>query len=125
MSTYLFRAASLCSRWGFGDGGMLDTDEFNFRLFLGDGIWVSDHLPLIAAVRKHLVPLLDSRVVIEEIDTHHNPIRATKETCRFVDKKIEIELSFDQIWLAFEEAYPEDAAECGKVMTKPTDEDFC
>lgn len=108
--TYLLSASSLCSRFGFSDGDIFSEDEFDQRLFLGHGMWISHHLPLIAAVRKYLVPKLDSRVVIEEINTHHNPIRASDETKQFVDKSIEVELTFDEVWAAFAEAYPDDAA---------------
>ncbi|MGV1944846.1 MULTISPECIES: hypothetical protein [unclassified Agrobacterium] len=121
---YLLDAGSLCSKWGFSDGDMFDEDPFDTLLFQGDGIWISGHLPLIASVRKFLVPKLDNRVVIEEIDTNHNPIRATEETMQFVDQGIEVEVTFDQVWSAFEEAYPDEAARAGK-SGKPTDEDFC
>lgn len=122
--SYLLDAESLCSKWGFGDGDMFDEEPFDTLLFQGDGIWISGQLPLIAAVRKYLVPKLDSRVVIEEIDTHHNPIRATEETIPFVDRNIEVEVTFDQVWLAFQELYPDEAAEAGKHGA-PTDEDYC
>lgn len=112
--TYLLDADSLCSNWGFEDGDLFnDDDAFDERLFEGDGIWVSHHLPLIAAVRKYLVPKLDSRVVIEEIDTIHNPIRATEETMQFIDRGIEVEVTFDQLWSAFQELYLE---EDGRIL---------
>ncbi|MEL4071705.1 hypothetical protein WKW50_16290 [Ochrobactrum sp. GPK 3] len=100
MSTYLFRAECLLSKFGFHDGDILDDDAF-------DGVLPDDlsrHVPLIAAVRKYLLPLLDPRVEVFEIDSIHNPIRATHDTAQFVDTSIEVELSFHQIIDAFQEA---------------------
>lgn len=99
-ATYLFRASSLLSKFGFTDGDMLDGDEFD-RVLPHD---LSRHAPLIAAVKKYLLPLLDPRVELEEIDTIHNPIRATRDTAQYVDETVEVELSFDQILEAFNEA---------------------
>lgn len=110
MASYMLHALSLCSRYGFSDGDLLSDEDFDARLYQGDGMYISDDLPLMAAVRKYLVPKLDPRVEIEEICTHHNPIRATDETKQFVDHCIVVELSFDEIWQAFVEYYPEDAA---------------
>jgi hypothetical protein len=70
--TIELHASDLCSKWGFGDGDMCD------------------HELLIKLVRENLAPLLDERVVLEEICTCHNPIRATDETIQFVDRDISV-----------------------------------
>ena len=64
------RSSSLLSKFGFGDGG------------------ICSHAVLIFLVRKHLAPLLDKRVVLQEYCTSHNPIRATDETMQYVDENI-------------------------------------
>jgi hypothetical protein len=68
----------LLSKWGFGDGDCLDEvlwdrcDELGLR---ADG---DEHAVLIRAVREYLLPALAEHhdVVVFEIDTIHNPIRA-------------------------------------------------
>lgn len=69
----------MLSKWGFNDGDEPDA--------LID--WLAEHRPdidyaeldfhpvLCALVRRYLLPVLDQRVEVVEIETTHNPIRAT------------------------------------------------
>lgn len=73
---YVLEASELLSKWGFEDGD------------------ICDHELLIYLVRKHLQPLLDERVELEEIVTCHNPIRATIETRQYVDESISVKVKY-------------------------------
>jgi len=74
----LLRASSLASRWGFGDGDVLDEwHEEVFDCPAPDGMNL--HKALAELVLAHLVPLLESKGYV--IDTEyvggiHNPIVA-------------------------------------------------
>ena len=77
-SIYLW-SDSLQSKWGFGDGDIPDSildhvgDEVGFALD-----W---HAVLRKLVRKHLLPALEDAghsVEVYDIETNHNPIRASK-----------------------------------------------
>ena len=109
MGSYLLRAESLRSKFGFGDGDMFGGDEFDH--YLGD--W-HHHTLLIPAVRKYLAPLLDPRVELEEIGSIHNPIRVTNETRKLIDAAIEIEITADQAREAMKEFEPDIWADCEK-----------
>lgn len=65
----------LLSRWGFNDGDVpdiyLDWCDDHGHPYPDD--W---HTVLRALVRTRLVPALDQRVELVEIETNHNPIRA-------------------------------------------------
>lgn len=100
MTTYTLFASGLLSKFGFSDGDLLD--DYAFDEVLPEDL--SRHVPLIAAVRKYLLPALDSRVEVEEIDTIHNPIRATDETRQYVDESVSVEVTFEQIMDAYREA---------------------
>lgn len=87
--TLILVSASLLSKWGFGDGDPFEafTDWYHDRH--GDGLMrhcncksldlgVSDDDLLRLLVRRYLVPALDQRVELVDIETSHNPVRATK-----------------------------------------------
>lgn len=66
-------SSSLLSKWGFNDGDdpndWLDYCESN-------GIdYNALDFPLVGLVRKHLLPRIEQRVTVAEIETCHNPIR--------------------------------------------------
>jgi hypothetical protein len=70
----------LCSKWGFNDGDMPDDvwdwcDEHGI-----DGGSVDWHAVLRKLVREHLLPALAEHhdVEVYHIETHHNPIRASR-----------------------------------------------
>lgn len=67
--TVQFNSDCLLSKWGFGDGNMLD--------------WLYDHnsdydphATLIECVRRKMLPALKQTVEIREIGCCHNPCRA-------------------------------------------------
>jgi len=76
-------AHSLLSKWGFNDGDepehlldYMDEVEINYNALPID--W---HDALRSLVRKHLLPALAAnghQVEVYDIDTIHNPIRASK-----------------------------------------------
>lgn len=69
-------SAGLLSKWGFGDG---DTPDHVYDYCDEHGIpYLSWHPLLVRLVREFLLPVLDQRVEVVEISTHHNPIRAEK-----------------------------------------------
>lgn len=74
--TVRLHAAGLRSKWGFDDGDALRGGK----------------AALVSAVREHLLPRLDPGVVVYEITTHHNPIRATPETSHLIDDSVWVDL---------------------------------
>ena len=73
--TVRLRASCLKSKFGFGDGSSIpDEDE------------------LMAAVQKHLLPLLDPRVDVYKIGSSHNPVRATEDTWQFIDDAVYVDI---------------------------------
>lgn len=74
MKLHLF-AESLFSKWGFNDGDIPDhiADALDDAGLPTNG-W---RVVLCRLVREHLVPALDQRVEVTEIETCHNPIRAS------------------------------------------------
>lgn len=72
-------ATDLCSKWGFNDGDepgwVMDFCEANGRPFAS----VDWHPILRDLVRRYLLPALSERHKVEvyDIDTIHNPIRAS------------------------------------------------
>ena len=68
---------SLLSKWGFHDGDIpddyLDWCDANGHPYPDD--W---HTVLRTLVRTRLAPALEQRVELVDIETNHNPIRATK-----------------------------------------------
>lgn len=74
-------ADDLCSKWGFSDGDLLTEHGFRYTKEKPPATgpmqyqhW--NHEVLILLVRRHLLPLMPGAEV-EEIGTHHNPIRFT------------------------------------------------
>jgi hypothetical protein len=68
-------SSGLLSKYGFNDGD--EQDEFwDWRVAQGieDIAW---HPTLRRLVREHLMPRLDQQVDVYDIDTIHNPIRAS------------------------------------------------
>lgn len=68
--------SGLLRKYGFNDGDEPDQvddvlEAANIDLAAGD--W---HSILRRLVREHVLPVLDQRVEVEEIETIHNPIRA-------------------------------------------------
>jgi len=64
--------AGLLSKWGFGDGDVLDDMIFDS---LGGGVDYSK--TLIKVVREFVVPKIKNKIELQEIGTIHNPIRAS------------------------------------------------
>lgn len=86
----VFYAKGLQSKWGFGDGDMLDdllyehigTDEEIDHTFGGrdkcGALYTLKHAVLILAVERFVVPALDQTVDTFRLYTIHNPIRAER-----------------------------------------------
>ncbi len=72
-------SACLLSKWGFNDGNLDDHvyDWIDEHAPDVDYVAVDDKAVLVRLVREHLLPALDQRVEVVEIQTSHNPIRAT------------------------------------------------
>jgi hypothetical protein len=73
-------SAGLLSKYGFNDGD--EPDDLVELLeaeppFGYDYTTFDWHPVLIALVREHLLPRLDQNVEVVEVETAHNPIRAT------------------------------------------------
>lgn len=74
--TFLLDAESLCSKWGFGDGDALDDwwwDTYD------EAPTIDTHELLHALVLAFLMPAIREaghEVVLERIETNHNPVRA-------------------------------------------------
>lgn len=66
-----FYTESLLSKFGFGDGDMLNDLLFDSGISLDN-----EHDLLIKVVREHVLPAIKQQVVVYEIKTIHNPIRA-------------------------------------------------
>lgn len=64
-----FYTEGLLSKWGFEDGDILN------ELLLDNGI-EPKHSILVRAVRDKVLPLIQQKVVVFDIETSHNPIRA-------------------------------------------------
>ncbi|MEU0667176.1 hypothetical protein ABZ508_02635 [Streptomyces lavendulocolor] len=74
-------SADLLSKWGFNDGD--EPDQWmNYCDNLGIA-WEKLEYPLVALVKKYLIPALEQDVTVCEIETCHNPIRV--ETVNSVD----------------------------------------
>ncbi len=80
MTTRVLRlhSASLLSKYGFNDGDLLnnvadwlEADGIDYGV--ADDAW---HPVLRRLVRDHLLPALEQEVVVYDIETSHNPIRA-------------------------------------------------
>lgn len=69
-------SSGLLSKFGFGDGDTLWDWSYNAAEDLGVPIVIDDHAALRRLVREHLLPALTQTVVVYDIDTIHNPIRA-------------------------------------------------
>lgn len=66
----------LLSKFGFNDGDLTDELADWFEAEGIDYARVAWHQVLCRLVREHLLPVLDQAVVVYEIGTIHNPIRA-------------------------------------------------
>jgi hypothetical protein len=91
-ATFTLFSASLLSKWGFEDGDMPDSVRDAIEaagLRYEDVDW---HAVLAKLVRAHLLPALDQRVEAIDIETNHNPIRASTvdgavvEACWYGDR---------------------------------------
>lgn len=74
--TFLLDAESLCSKWGFGDGDALD--DWWWDTYDEDPA-VDTHELLHALVIAYLIPAIREAghdVVLERVETIHNPVRA-------------------------------------------------
>lgn len=84
-------SSSLLSKYGFDDGAIPDQvlDYLYDHGIADPGDW---HSILVTLVRTHLLPELAKhhRVEVEEIGTHHNPIRARSVD----DKPVDTDLSW-------------------------------
>lgn len=66
-----FETNDLLSKWGFGDGCILDN------LLLDNNHSLSLSAPLLRHItREHILPFLNQTVVVENSCKMHNPIRA-------------------------------------------------
>ena len=74
-AVYHLLSDDLLSKWGFGDGDMFD--DLCWALEQAEGIDVDGQDVLKAAVRRWMLPRLRQRVEVVEIETIHNPIRAS------------------------------------------------
>jgi hypothetical protein len=74
---YALRLSSECllSKYGFNDGDEPDEllDALDQRDLPHPDNW---HAALRVLVREHLLPVLDQRVELVNVETNHNPIRA-------------------------------------------------
>jgi hypothetical protein len=69
-------SADLLSKWGFNDG---DEPEEWIDYCEANGIDFNEvDFPLVALVRKYLLPEIEQDVTVVELDTIHNPIRAER-----------------------------------------------
>lgn len=66
----------LLSKWGFWDG---DMPDHVWDYCAAEGLTSVDwHATLRRLVRNYLVPALDQSVEVVDIETIHNPVRASK-----------------------------------------------
>ena len=72
----MLRSDGLLSKWGFGDGDLPDTVWDLIDAHGIDYAALDWHRVLTQLVRERLLPALDQRVEVYEIDTIHNPVRA-------------------------------------------------
>lgn len=71
----------LLSKWGFNDG---DNPDDWLDYCEANGIdYNSVDFPLVELVRRYLLPQIQQRITVAEVETCHNPIRA--ETVDGVD----------------------------------------
>ncbi len=75
-----FYTSGLLSKWGFGDGDMLDEMLWDAGIYLDDS-----HTLLIRIVRELVLPRIEQKVEVFEIGTIHNPIRADTVNGKRVD----------------------------------------
>lgn len=75
VSGLVLHSECLLSKWGFGDG---DEDEGWMDWADANGLPYSrDWDPILRRlVREHLLPVIEQNVVVYDINTSHNPIRA-------------------------------------------------
>lgn len=67
-------SASLLSKWGFNDG---DDPEDWLDYCEAHGVdYNALDFPLVALVRRYLLPRIQQPITVVEIETSHNPIRA-------------------------------------------------
>ncbi|MFD9192978.1 hypothetical protein ACFWCA_32790 [Streptomyces phaeochromogenes] len=72
--TLTLHSDGLLSKFGFNDG---DDPEAWLEYCETNGIDYNEvDFPLVQLVRQYLLPVLDQRVTVYEIETNHNPIRA-------------------------------------------------
>ena len=71
MNSMRFYTRDLLSKWGFGDGDMLDD------LLLNNDITPNPKI-LIRVVREEVLPKIDQHMDLYQFSTSHNPIRAEK-----------------------------------------------
>lgn len=108
----ILRSQGLLSKWGFSDG---DTPEDLMDYWDELGVPYPDWRPaLCAIVQRHLLPELAKRhkVEVEEIETIHNPIRATVvDGTEIDDTSGEDEVVLTPEWVTV--PYPAIARACG------------
>lgn len=90
----------LLSKWGFNDGDM--PDEF--------ADWLDDEHPeigyvewrpvLVRLVRAYVLPALAQAVEVEELETNHNPIRATRVDGVDIDRHGEPHMALEPQYVA-------------------------
>ncbi len=89
MTTLTLSTSSLLSKWGFNDGSPFEDVEEWFHDSHGappmghcncgfSDLGVDDAALLRALVERFVLPALDQRVEIIEVETSHNPVRASK-----------------------------------------------
>ena len=99
MDTIELRASSLPSKWGFGDGDVINDILFDAGLYdtpMPEGAHISfAHEVLARCVETHLLPLVP-RVVTFRIGTIHNPIRTQSELTD-AEEAASVEITRDQV----------------------------
>lgn len=67
-------SSSVLSKWGFNDGN--DPDDWLDYCEVRGIDYNALDFPLVALVRRHLLPRIEQPITVVEVETSHNPIRA-------------------------------------------------
>lgn len=98
MNTITLRAADLSSKYGFGDGDVLENvwDELE-----AEGCSPHQEGLLEAVVERHLQPLMPPTVRLKRVSSNHNPIRIHHDDdtvyVREVLRDINVDITVEQV----------------------------
>lgn len=97
--TYILSGDDLLSKFGFGDGDIFDDQIYDYEEAANLKDRISSDAVLKAVVMKYLYPLLPNGIMIETINTHHNPIRLVQGSFRDIAliTSIEIAVTKEQV----------------------------